>query len=58
MVREKNKELRFKRESLLELRRKIREERKEKRKERDAQKSKPKPQMDLSVNNTDSSYLD
>ena len=47
-VREKNKELKFKQESLLELRRKLRVERKEKRKETN-QVQPPKPKMDLSV---------
>jgi len=55
-VREKNKELNFKRESLLELRKKLRDERKEKRKEISSQsqgqgqsQAKAKPKMDLSV---------
>ena len=49
-VREKNKELKMKKESLLELKRKLRDERREKRKKNEEPAaSKPKPKMDLSV---------
>ena len=49
-VREKNKELKMKKESLLELKRKLRDERREKRKKNEEPTTpKPKPKMDLSV---------